>query len=98
MEGEQQGIQFHQVLVAHGRVKDEPKVDQGKAHNIRPKEEHDEYVMVDLDYDELDQEPYEEKGVEEACSEPHQLEAPSNFRMFQGVDELAELLVHHIVD
>ncbi|CAI9303319.1 unnamed protein product [Lactuca saligna] len=28
----------------------------------------------------------EEKGVEEACSEPHQLEAPSNFHMFQGVD------------
>ncbi|CAI9262623.1 unnamed protein product [Lactuca saligna] len=43
-------------------------------------------MMVDLNYDELDQEPDEEKGVEEACSEPHQLEAPSNFRMFQGVD------------
>ncbi|CAI9269667.1 unnamed protein product [Lactuca saligna] len=56
MEGEQQGIQFHQVLVAHWRIKDEPE------------------------------EPNEEKGVEEACSEPHQLEASSNFRMFQGVD------------
>ncbi|CAI9283505.1 unnamed protein product [Lactuca saligna] len=42
--------------------------------------------MVDLDYDELDQERDEEKGVEEACSEPHQLEALSNFHMFQGVD------------
>ncbi|CAI9277197.1 unnamed protein product [Lactuca saligna] len=42
--------------------------------------------MVALDYGELDQEPDEEKGVEEACSEPHQLEAPSNFCMFQGVD------------
>ncbi|CAI9285420.1 unnamed protein product [Lactuca saligna] len=58
-------------------VEDEP---------AEPEEEQDEYVMVDLDYDELDQEPDEEKGVEEACSEPHQLEAPSNFRMFQGVD------------
>ncbi|CAI9281876.1 unnamed protein product [Lactuca saligna] len=56
MEGEQQGLQFHQVLVAYGRVKDEPE------------------------------EPDEEKGVEEACSEPHHLEAASNFRMFQGVD------------
>ena len=54
MEGEQQGLQFHQVLVAHGRVKDEPEVDQGKAHDIGPEEEQDEYVMVDLDYDELD--------------------------------------------
>ncbi|CAI9303145.1 unnamed protein product [Lactuca saligna] len=86
MEGEQQDTQFHQVLVAHRKVKDEPEVDQGKAHDIRPKEEQDKYVMVDLDYDELDQEPDEEKGVEEACSEPHQLEAPSNFRIFQGVD------------
>ncbi|CAI9263347.1 unnamed protein product [Lactuca saligna] len=42
--------------------------------------------MVDHDYDELDQEPDEEKVVEEGCSEPHQLEAPSNLRMFQGVD------------
>ncbi|CAI9296668.1 unnamed protein product [Lactuca saligna] len=56
MEGEQQVIQFHQVLVAHGKVKDEPE------------------------------EPDEEKDVEKACSEPHQLEAPPNFRMFQGVD------------
>ncbi|CAI9282012.1 unnamed protein product [Lactuca saligna] len=86
MEGEQQDTQFHQVLIAHGKVKDEPEVNQGKAHEIRPKEEQDEYVMVDLDYDELDQEPDEEKGIEDACSEPHQLEAPSNFRMFQGVD------------
>ncbi|CAI9284494.1 unnamed protein product [Lactuca saligna] len=43
-------------------------------------------MIVDFDYDELDQEPDEEKSVEEACSEPHQEEAPSNFRMFQGVD------------
>ncbi|CAI9259142.1 unnamed protein product [Lactuca saligna] len=56
MEREQQGIQFHQVLVANGRVKDEPE------------------------------EPDEEKDVEEVCREPHQLEAPSNFCMFQGVD------------
>ncbi|CAI9303341.1 unnamed protein product [Lactuca saligna] len=34
----------------------------------------------------LDWEPDEEKGVEEARSEPHHSEAPSNFRMFQGVD------------
>ncbi|CAI9277996.1 unnamed protein product [Lactuca saligna] len=43
-------------------------------------------MIVDFNYDELDQEPDEEKGVKGACSEPHQSEAPSNFRMFQGVD------------
>ncbi|CAI9284635.1 unnamed protein product [Lactuca saligna] len=63
-------------------LENEPEGNPEEAHNVRP----DEYVMVDLDYDELDQEPDEEKGIEEACSEPHQLEAPSNFCMFQGVD------------
>ena len=54
MEGENQGIQFHQVLVAHGRIKDEPDVDQGGALDIGPEEEQDEYVIVDFDYDEMD--------------------------------------------
>ena len=86
MEGEQQGIHLHQVLVAHEKIKDEPEVDQGKVHANGPEEEQDEYVMVDFDYDELDQEASEEKGIEEACSGPHQLEVPPKFRMFQGVD------------
>ncbi|CAI9268455.1 unnamed protein product [Lactuca saligna] len=86
MEGEQQGIQFHQVLVAHGTIEDEPEGDQGGAHDIGPKKEQHEYVIVDFDYDELDQEQDEEKCVEEACSEPHQSEASTNFHMFQGVD------------
>ncbi|CAI9269348.1 unnamed protein product [Lactuca saligna] len=86
MEGEQQGIQFHQVLVVHGTIEDEPEGDQGGVHDIGPEEEQDEYVTVDFDYDELDQEPDEEKGVEEASSEPHQSKALSNFRMFQRVD------------
>ena len=55
-------------------------------HANGPEEEQDEYVMVDFDYDELDQEASEEKGIEEACSGPHQLEVPPKFRMFQGVD------------
>ncbi|CAI9285733.1 unnamed protein product [Lactuca saligna] len=67
-------------------IEDEPEGHQEGAHNIGPEEEHNEYMIVDFDYDELDQEPDEEKGVEEACSEPHQAEAPSNFLMFQGVD------------
>ncbi|CAI9296863.1 unnamed protein product [Lactuca saligna] len=86
MEGEQQGIQFHHVLAAHETTEDEPEGDQGEAHNIGLEDEQDEYVIVDFDYDEMDQEPDEEKGVEEACNEPQQSEAPSNFRMFQGVD------------
>ncbi|CAI9282878.1 unnamed protein product [Lactuca saligna] len=60
-------------------IKDEPEGDQEGAHDIGPEEEQDEYVIFDFDYDELDQEPNEEKGVEEACSEPHQAEAPSNY-------------------
>ena len=30
MEGEHQGIQFHQVLVAHEMIEDEPEGDQGE--------------------------------------------------------------------
>ena len=71
MEGENQGIQSHQVLVTHGKIKDEPEVDQGGAHGIGPEEEQDEYVLVDFDYNELDQEPDKEKGVEEVRSEHH---------------------------
>ncbi|CAI9277035.1 unnamed protein product [Lactuca saligna] len=67
-------------------IKDEPEGDQGEALDIGLKEEQDEYVIVEFDYDELDKEPNEEKGVEEARSEPHQSGAPSNFCMFQGVD------------
>ena len=87
MEGEHQGLQFHQAPVTHGRIKDEPEVDQGGAHDIGPKEEQDEYVIVDFDCDELDQEPDEEKGVEEARSEHHQSETPLDSRTFQGVDK-----------
>ena len=48
--------------------------------------EHDEYVIIDFEYDESDQELDEEKGVEETRSEPHLSKAPSNSRMVQRVD------------
>ncbi|CAI9260499.1 unnamed protein product [Lactuca saligna] len=86
MEGEHQGLQFHQVLVAHGRIKNEPEVDQGGAHDIGTEEEHDEYVIVNFNLDELGQESDEEKGVEEARSEHHQSETPPDSRTFHGVD------------
>ena len=43
MEGEQQGIQFHQVLVAHRMIEDEPEGDQGEVHDVGP----DEYTDTD---------------------------------------------------
>ena len=86
MEGEHQGIQFHQVLVAHRMIEDDPEGDQGGAHDVGPEAEQDEYVIADFEYDELDQELDEEKGVEEARSELHLPEVPSNSRTVQRGD------------
>ena len=50
MEGEQQGIQFHQVLVAHGMLEDEPEGNQEGAHDVGP----DEYTDTDYEFEETD--------------------------------------------
>ena len=49
-EEEQQGIQFHQALVAHGMLVDEPGENPGEAHDVGP----DEYVDTDYEFGEID--------------------------------------------
>ena len=58
MEGEQQGIQFHQVLVAHGMLEDEPEGNQGVAHDVGP----DEYTDTDYEFEEADDDVEEGLG------------------------------------
>ena len=58
MEGEQQGIQFHQVLVAHGMLEDEPEGNQGEAHDVGP----DEYTDTDYEFEEADDDVEEGLG------------------------------------
>ncbi|CAI9269895.1 unnamed protein product [Lactuca saligna] len=59
---------------------------EGEAHDVGPEAEQDKYVIVDFEYEELNQELDKEKGVEEARSELHLSEAPSNYRTVQRVD------------
>ena len=50
MEGDQPGIQFHQVLVAHGMLEDEPEGNPEEAHDVGP----DEYIDTDYEFGETD--------------------------------------------
>ena len=50
MEGEQLGIQFHQVLVAHGMLEDEPEGNPKEAHDVGP----DKYIDTDYEFGETD--------------------------------------------
>ena len=50
MEGDQLGIQFHQVLVAHGMLEDEPEGNPEEAHDVGP----DEYIDTDYEFGETD--------------------------------------------
>ena len=66
MEGEHQGIQFHQVLVAHGMIEDEPEGDQGGAHGVGS----DEYTYTYYEFDGTDDNMEEERGTDEASVTP----------------------------
>ncbi|CAI9277653.1 unnamed protein product [Lactuca saligna] len=67
-------------------IEDEPKGDQGGALDVGPEVEQDEYVIIDFEYDESDQELDKEKGVEEARSEPQLSKAPPDSCTVQRVD------------
>ncbi|CAI9291534.1 unnamed protein product [Lactuca saligna] len=68
-------------------IEDETEEDHGGTHDVGPEVEQDEYVIIDFEYEESDQELDKEKGIEEARSEPHQLKAPSDSRTVQRVDK-----------
>ncbi|CAI9279912.1 unnamed protein product [Lactuca saligna] len=66
-------------------IEDEPEGDQGGAHDVGPEVEQDEYVIIDFEYDESEQELDKEKRVEEASSEPHLSKASSDPHTVQRV-------------
>ena len=66
MEKEHQGIQFHQALVAHGTIEDDPEEGQGATHDVGP----DEYTDTDYEFEGTDDDTEGEGDADEATESP----------------------------
>ena len=61
MDDDQQGIQFHQALVAHWMLEENPEEGQGVAPGL----EHDEYTGTDYEFDETNEDIGDNGDTEE---------------------------------
>ena len=80
MDEAQQGIQFHEALVAHGAIEEDPEVEQEASHGIEP----DEYTDTDYQFDESDEDMEDGRDTDEVPDEPPTTEVHQDHRVLSG--------------